>query len=212
MEGEAREEALLGRGLRRRRGLVELRESPHHAEHVRAECARVPDVGGLEEPPAQDLRHVLLPHRLHPFLALAQEHVEEIGDEPPAHVAALLARIGGEQGGHDGRPIHLDHRLGEGLEEVHDAVAPHRAEPRLLAGVHQHLVHQDEGREATRAGRLDELHEEGLGGWRLPLLCRSVSSTKPDLFEQLGTEERSTCDRSLTVRTRSPAATARFVA
>ena len=174
MEGEARDEALFSRGLRRRHGLVELRETPHHADHVRAEGARVPDVVRLEEPPAQHFGHVLLLHRLHSFLALAQEHVEEIGDEPLAHVAPLLARVGGEEGGHDRGPVHLDHGLGEGLEEVHDAVAPYRAEPRLLAGVHQHLVHEDEGREAARTGLLDELHEERLGGRCLALLVQPV--------------------------------------
>ena len=174
MEGEAREEAVFSGGLRRRRGLVELRESPHHADHVRAEGARVPDVVRLEEPPTQHLRHVLLLYRLHSFLALAQEHVEEIGDEPLAHVAALLARVGGEQGGHDRGPVHLHHRLGESLEEIHDAVTPYRAEPRLLAGVHQHLVHEDEGREAVCARALDELHEERLGGRCLALLVQPV--------------------------------------
>ena len=148
---------------------------------MRAECTRVPDIVRLEEPAAQHFRHVLLLHRLHPFLALAQEDVEEIGNEALAHVAPLLARVGGEQGGHDRGPVDPDHRLGEGLEEVHDPIAPHRTHPGLLAGVHQYLVDQDEGGEAARSGLLDELHEKRLGGRCLALLGQSlgVKRTKP---------------------------------
>ena len=181
MEREAGEEALFRRGLRSLRGLVELGQATHHSDHVRAECTRVPDIVRLEEPAAQHFGHVFLLNRLHPFLALAQEDIEEIGNELLAHIAPLLARIGGEQGGHDRGPVDPDYGLGEGLEEVHDSIAPHRTHPGLLAGVHQHLVHQDEGREAACAGLLDELHEKRFGGRCLALLGQSfgVNRAKP---------------------------------
>ena len=175
MEGEARAEAFFRGRLLPGRRVVEPCEAPHHPDHVRTEGARVPDVLRLEEAPAQHLRHVLLLHRLHPFLALAPEHVEEPGDQLGAQRAPLLAGVGGQQRGHHRRPVHLGHGLGQGLEEVLDAVAPYRIDPRLLAGVHQHFVHQDERREPLRLRRFEELHEEGFGRRGLALFVPALA-------------------------------------
>ena len=182
MEGEARAEAFLRGRLLPGRRVVEPCEAPHHPDHVRPEDARVPDILRLEETPAQHLRHVLLLYRLHPFLALAPEHVEEPGDQLGAQRAPLLAGVGGQQRGHHRRPVHLGHGLGQVLEEILDAVAPYRIEPRLLAGVHQYFVHQDERREPLLLRHFEELHQEGLGRWRLALLVPAPSVDRAQPF------------------------------
>ena len=69
----------------------------------------------------------------------------------------------------------IGHGLGQGLEEVLDAVAPHRIDPRLLAGVHQHFVHQDQRRESLRLRLFEKLHEERLGRRGLAFLVPALA-------------------------------------
>ena len=171
MEGEALQEARFLGGPFLRRRVVEAGQPLHHADGVRPEGL---DVFRGEETAPQDLRHVFLLDRLHPFLALAPEHVEQPRHQRAAELPPLLAGIGRQQRGHDGRPVHLGDRLGQILEEVLDAAAPDRVDARLLAGVHQHLVHQDQRRQAAFLRLFDQLPQQGFGRRRFALLVPAV--------------------------------------
>ena len=97
MEGKGVDEALLGGGAGAGGGGVQLGEAAHHADDVGAIRAAVTHVAGREEAAAQHLGHVAPLHRLDPFLALAPEHVEQLGDQLLRQLAALPAGVGGQQ-------------------------------------------------------------------------------------------------------------------
>ena len=105
-----------------------------------------------------------------PSLALPPEHVGELGRQAASELAPLLVRIGGQNRGDQRRGVHLAHRLRQVLEEVDDAPAPDGIEACLLAGIHQHFVHQDEGGQAAAARYLQQRGQQRLRGRRLALL------------------------------------------
>ena len=146
-----------------------------------AECATIADAVRFEEPPAQNLGHVLLADRQDPFLALPAEYVEQSRNQELPQIPPLLVGVGGQQRRHDRRPIHLGHRLDQVLEEVGDAVAPHRIHARLLAGVHEHFVDQDQRGKALPLRLFDQFHQQRLGRRRLALLVAAgaVNGAQP---------------------------------
>ena len=149
---------------------VERGDSLHHGNDVGALRVLVPQTVVLEEPPAQHFGHVLLADGLHALFALPPEDVEQFRLQPLADLVALLLRIGRQQRRHHRRPIHLRDRLRQILKEVDDPVAPDRVGARLLAGVHQHLVHQNQGRQAACLRAFEQRDQERLGRWRVPFL------------------------------------------
>ena len=141
---------------------------------MRTESIEAADVVGFEEAPAQHDRHVFLLHGLHALLALPPEHVGQIGGQPAAQFAALLVRVGREYRGDHRRGVDLAHGLCQILEEIDDAPAPDGIEARLLAGVHQDLVGQDQGCQPAPAGDLQQCGQQRLRGRRLPLRVQPV--------------------------------------
>ena len=148
---------------------VEARQGAHDADDLGAVRAGIAQAVRLEQAPAQHLRDVLAADGLHPCLLLPPDDVEEIGLERLAQ-PVLLAPIGGKQRRDESRAIHLGDRLHEGLEEVHDPLAPDLAHTRLAARVHEHLVDEDQGTETPLLRQGQELREERLGGRGLALL------------------------------------------
>ena len=60
--------------------------------------------------------------------------------------------------------------LGQILEEVLDTAAPDKVDARFLAGVHQHLVHQDQRRQAVFLRLFYQFPQQGFGRRRLAFL------------------------------------------
>ena len=174
MEGKAREKAFLGRRSVPGGGFFQLRQIPHDADDVGTEAVEAADVVGFEEAPPQHDRHVLLLYGLHALLSLPPEHVGQLGGQPAAQLAALLVRVGGQYRGDHRRGVDLAYRLGQILEEIDDALAPDGIEARLLAGVHQHLVDQDQRRQPPLAGDLQQRGQQRLRGRRLPLRVQPI--------------------------------------
>ena len=169
--------------------LVEPPEVAHGGDHVVPVAVGMRQVLGDEEAAAEHLGHVLLRHRLHALLLLPAEHVEEVPHQQLAFRVALLRRIGGEERRHQRRPVHPRDRLHEVLEEVLDAAPPGGAHPRLLAGVHEHLVHQDQGGASLRLRTRDQLRQQRLGGrsvafFRLPLAVEGAESVVSGKLER----------------------------
>ena len=127
------------------------------------------------------LRHVLLLDRLYPLLALALKDVGQIPQHRFAKLVARLRRVGSEQRGHDGGPVHLGDGLREGLKEVLKPVHPRPVLGGLRAGVHHHLVEQDQRRASI--GLLlafDHLDQERLRGSGVAFLCGVVAVQDPE--------------------------------
>ena len=156
------------------RGGVEAGEGAHDPDDLGVMRPGLARVLRLEQAPLQHLRDVLLPDGLDPFFLLPPDDVEQVGLEGLAQ-RVLLARVGGEQGRDEGRPVHLGDRLHEVLEEVDDPLPPDRRDARLAARVHQHLVHQDQGGEPPLPGEGQQPGEERLGGRGLALLVLAVA-------------------------------------
>ena len=173
VEGIAVEEALLRVHAVLAHGLVDPGDAGHRRGDVRTEGTAIGDRFGGEEAPAEHFGHVLLLHRLDAFLPLPVEDVEDLLGQRLAERVALRG-VGREQGGDQGAAIDLDHRLAERLEEADQPAAPVPRHRRLLAGVHQHLVDQDQGREPIRLRPRQQVREQRLGGRRLTLLVRAV--------------------------------------
>ena len=159
MEGEAGEKPRFLGGTILGRGFVQLGEFPHHADDVRLVRIFLLQAFALEEAAPQHLRDILPRHRLHALFALPPHHREQfVAHSKPDGI--LLLRISGEQGGDHRGAIHLADRRHQMLKEIDDARLPLGVQPDLLAGVHQHLVHQHQGAEAALARDGQQLREE----------------------------------------------------
>ena len=140
---------------------------------------RIPQAFAGEEAPPQNLRHILLAHWLHTLLPLAAEDAEQVVGQAAAQLALLLGRVRGQQRGDDGGAIDLDHRLGEVLKEIHQALPPNGRHAGLLPGVHQHFVHQNQRRQPLPGGDFQQLGQQRLGRRRLPLLVPALRVDGP---------------------------------
>ena len=173
VEGIAVEEALLRVHPILAHGLVDPGDAGHGRGDVRTEGVGIGDRFGGEEAPAQHLGHVLLLHRLDALFPLPVEDVEDLCGQRLAERVALRG-VGREQRGDEGAAVDLGHRLAEILEEVDQPAAPRLRHRRLLAGVHQHLVDQDQGRKPVRLRPRQQVGEQRLGGRCLAFLVRAV--------------------------------------
>ena len=178
VERKAREKPLLGGRSVLGRGFFQLGQIAHDPDDVRAESIEASNVVRLEEAAAQHHRHVLLLHRLDALLALPPEHVGQLGRQPAPQLAPLLVGVGGEYRGHHRRRVDLAHRLGQVLEEIDDAPAPDGIEARLLAGVHQDLVDQDQRRQPAPPRDLQQPGKERFGRRCLALVVESVAMNR----------------------------------
>jgi len=133
--------------------------SSHHRIYRRASFLRAGN--RFEEPPAQDLGHILAGHRLHRLGDAAKDVLQHL----EALDAGLIVRLdlGGDEGSHQRRPIHFAHRLSEHLVKVFDGTQ----QPGVL--VHQRpvvpyrLVHQDQRAQALFERLAQQVHQEGFG-------------------------------------------------
>ena len=163
VEGEAGEEPRFLRRTILGHRFVQLGQLAHHADHVGAVRLFVAQPFALEKTAAQHLRDIFPPNGLHAFLALAPNHREQ----GIAHLDAqriLLVRIGCQQRRHHRRLIHLANRRHQMLEEIDDARLPLGIQPDLLAGVHEHFVHQHQRGQPAFGGHRQQLRQQRLRG------------------------------------------------
>lgn len=163
MKREALQEALFRLSALLGRLVVYSGDALERSYDVLAERLSILERLRRKEPAAQDFGHVLLDHRLHGLFTLALEDVVKLGLNFPAQRVAL-ARVGRQKRRDKAAPVHLGHRLGEVLEEVRQPASPFPVLGYLLAGVHQHLVDQDERAQPFLARQFKKLGEQVLGG------------------------------------------------
>jgi len=151
VERVAFEVAILGIRPLFLRLLVDVEDALERRLNMRPERIAILDGCGREETPPQQLGHVLFHDRLHRLLALALEDVVELALELAADVVALC-RIAGQERRHDAAAVDLGGGLGQVLKEVEEPILPPRVRRHLFAGVHQHLVDQDQDAETVLRG------------------------------------------------------------